>query len=145
MRHLAVIAVLVLLPSMASGNDEAVSRQHFERGKALVRLGDHRAAIREFELAYEANPRPSILYNLAHEHQVLAESGAVEEMRKAVDFYNKYLESQPKAPDRRDVEGYVVDLKARIESAEAKARELPVENLPPAAEKAPVKDAPRAE
>src|SRR5437870_217396 len=93
------ILFALLVARGAAANDESVSRRHFERGLALAQLGEHRAAIKEFELAFEANPRPSIVYNLAHEHRVLAEAGAVDEMRKAVDFYQLYLDMRPNAPE----------------------------------------------
>src|SRR4051812_38082804 len=115
-RTLSFMLVVLVAPVAARASDDAVARQHFERGKALVKLGEHKQAIKEFELAYQEYPRPSILYNLAHEHEVLAEAGAVDEMRRAVEFYEKYLEAQPHATDRKDVEASIAELKARIES-----------------------------
>src|SRR2546428_12885444 len=120
MRAALFLLALFFVGSVAHANDERLSRQHFERGLALAKLGEHRAAIKEFELAFQANPRPSILYNLAHEPRILAEAGAVDEMRTAVDFYQRYLDAMPNAPDRQQVERYIAELKARIETAEAK-------------------------
>ena len=147
MRLMCALSVLFSLATSAPALafDEPLSRQHFERGKALARLGKHRESIMEFELAYQANPRASILYNLGHEHRVLAEAGGIEEMRTSAEFYRKYLEMMPNAPDRVEVRTMIADLRARIESAEASARNLPVKELPPPPDKAPVTDAPRSE
>src|SRR3989442_13742486 len=113
--HLVLVLLLVAVtPTIARAGDEAVARQHFERGKRLAKLGEHQAAIKEFELAYQAYSRPSILYNLAHEHEVLAEAGALDEMRRAAEFYRKYLAAQPNATDRKDVEFSIAELTARI-------------------------------
>ena len=117
------LALLLAAPGVARANDVELSKEHFRRGMKLSELGKHTESIREFELAYEANPRPSILYNLAHEHRVLAEAGAIDQMRQSVDFYQRYLMASPKAPDRRPVETMITELKARIETAEATARD----------------------
>ena len=41
----------MLVANAVRADDEAVSRRHFQKGVALARLGEHRAAIQEFELA----------------------------------------------------------------------------------------------
>ena len=98
--------------------DVAAGRRHFERARAFVRLGDHRSAIREFEAAYQADPRPNLLFNIAQQHRILAQTGALDELRSAVSFFDRYLQEKPAADDRRQVEEYIADLKSRIVAAE---------------------------
>lgn len=117
-RALAIIAACMISAGDAAAFDEPLSRRYFNRAIALAREGNHRAAIAEFERAYEANPRPSIVYNLAHEHRILGEGGRVDDLRLAVSLYGRYLVLQPNATDRARVERLIVDLKERIASAE---------------------------
>lgn len=152
MRTLLALLLLLFAASTAQAADEVISRQHYERGRALVKLGDHRGAIREFEQAYQANPKPNLLYNIAQQHRILSEAGALEEMRLSVDFFERYLREKPNAEDRAQVEGHIDDLKKRIASAQAAQQDtgvqpagrstVPVEAVtPPAAPPAPAQSA----
>ena len=142
---LFAFATLLWATGSARANDVALSKEHFKRAIKLAELGKHAEAIREFELAYEANPRPSMLYNIAHEHKALAAAGAIEEMRLSVDFYQRYLMAVPRAPDRKEVEAMVIELKANIATAEAESRNTAMKRpSPPMATTTPRATSPAA-
>lgn len=132
----AALLMLLLCAAPAHAGDEAASRQHYEKGRALVKLGDHRGAIREFELAYQANPKPNLLYNIAQQHRILSEAGALEEMRLSVDFFERYLREKPNADDRTKVQEYLEDLRKRIASAQAAQQDTHVAGAQPAGPRA---------
>lgn len=115
------MVVALTVPATALGNDVPLSKAHFKRAMKLAGQGQHEASIREFELAYEANPRPSILFNIAHEYRELARRGSIEAARKSIDFYQRYLMVVPDASDRPAVETSVADLRVQVRAAEAES------------------------
>src|SRR5688572_28095924 len=124
MRKIVLLATLLLpLPAFAAATNESVAKEHSARAKALIIVGDLRGAIKEFDLAFRANPKPNYLYNIAELHRRLGEAGAINEMRSAADFFQRYLDAYPNAEDRAQVEARIAELRARIESAEAAARD----------------------
>ena len=50
----------------AQGADREVARRHFERGVALYEAENFDGALEEFRAAYEAQPHPSVLVNIAN-------------------------------------------------------------------------------
>ena len=141
--RLQFIAILLLLPLSAHANDAALGEEHAAMAKAHITTGKLDEAIKEYELAYRANPLPKYIYNIGELHRRLAEAGVVEEMRKSRDFFMRYLDV-PGASDRKFVEARVVELRAKIESAEAAARDTSARTAePPPASKVFVEDAPR--
>jgi len=62
-------AVLAGLPAPArgqavSGSDLTQAKEHFDRGLILYSVGDYKAALEKFLLAYELHPHHKIKYNL---------------------------------------------------------------------------------
>lgn len=119
MRGLLVLLLCLETIDAHAEGDVAAGRRHFERARAFVRLGDHRSAIREFEEAYHADPRPNLLFNIAQQHRILAQTGSLDELRSATAFFERYLREKPGADDRKQVEEYLADLRARIAAAES--------------------------
>lgn len=141
-----VIALLLVVACAPAFGDTATGKKHFERARAFVRLGDHESAIREFELAYQADPRPNILYNIAQQHRILAQTGSLAELRASVAFFERYLKEKPGADDRAQVESYLLDLRSRIASAEAAAVDTSARTAAdPTGVKVPTTDSPRSE
>lgn len=84
-----VVALGLVLsrPVLAADPDPtAIARQHFERGYAAVQRGEVDVAVAEFERAYAASPKPSVLFNLG---QAYASAGRAVE---AVETLGRYLE-----------------------------------------------------
>ncbi len=84
----AALGVLVLVSAGPAGAQPAISaRAHYEEGKKLGRSQRYGDALREFRAAYEIDPRPICLYNIAW---------ALEHLGKApdaLDTYRAYLDS----------------------------------------------------
>jgi tetratricopeptide (TPR) repeat protein len=102
------------------------ARSSFERGVKEYNLGHFEAAAAEFEKAYQLDPVPIFLFNMAQSFRQL---GNVE---RALFFYRRYLES-PDIPDRADVERRIAELETRREAEKKQAELAP----PPAALTAP--------
>jgi hypothetical protein len=84
----AALGVLILVSAGPAGAQPATSaRAHYEGGTKLGRLQRYGDALREFRAAYEIDPRPICLYNIAW---------ALEHLGKApdaLDAYRAYLDS----------------------------------------------------
>ena len=100
----------------AQPEPSAEARAHFGRAVDLFEAGDLRAALVEFERAYELSARPSLLFNLAATHQ------ALHEYPEAVDALRRFLaategqRSRQRAEAERALRG-LLPLLARVRVA----------------------------
>jgi hypothetical protein len=120
---LLALAPLLLLalarPAVASPKEAA---KHFSRGVSLYGEADYRAALVEFERAYELAPNPAVLYNIGQTHFQLQSYAA------ALLTFERYLAEAPAgARHRADVEQAVETLRARV-------GKLAIATTPPGAE-----------
>ena len=86
------------------GNDDAAMAQaktHFETGRNAYNAGDYVTAIREFKAAEQLRPSPILDYNIGLANEKLGKR------RVAVKYYKRYLELQPNAANKAEVEGKV--------------------------------------
>jgi len=123
-RMRARIATLVALavwlasgaaPAQTPTSDSA--QAHFDRGAKLYNLGHFQEAIPDFEKAYELDPSPIFLFNIAQSHRQLGNK------ERALFFYRRYLEQASHAANREDVERRMKDLQAALQrDAESKSR-----------------------
>ena len=67
-------------------------------GKKAYVKGNYDDALIAFERAYEIDPQPKHLYNIARCHEQQGN------LAKAADFYERYLRDAPEAEDREEVE-----------------------------------------
>lgn len=109
-----------------SGNAET-AQAHFDRGAKLYNLGHFQEAIADFEKAYDLDPSPIFLFNIAQSHRQLGNK------ERALFFYRRYLEQAPRAPNRDDVERRMKDLQAALQQ-EAEAKQKPPTDVPPTVE-----------
>jgi hypothetical protein len=93
-----------------SGDDQAMAqaKQHFETGRNSYNAGDYVTAIREFKAAEQLRPSPILDYNIGLANEKLGKR------RVAVKYYRRYLEEQPNASNKAEVEGKVTALEAEI-------------------------------
>ena len=103
---LAVVMAGLLLSTPPGDVEQA--RADFERGAALYRAGDFRAALAAFEAAQARAPAPQSLFNIARCQERLGQ------LADAVDSYTAYLAVAPDAPDRPAVSSRIEDLRARL-------------------------------
>jgi len=122
----ATLALSVLgFASSARADDAqlAAAREHFARGYALAESGDAEAAIGEFEQAYAASPKPSVLYNLG---QAYAAAGRSSE---AVDALERFLKLSGSSVD----EARARQVEALIRYHAQRVGKLTIELAPPEA------------
>jgi tetratricopeptide (TPR) repeat protein len=135
--------------AVAAGGTEAgkkAARPHYEKGASEYNLGHFAESISEFEKAYEQDPAPILLFNIAQAHR---QSGNNE---RAAFFYRRYLEQEPNAGNRAEVEKRIKDLESVIQQQNDVKRKPPTEvtdqdqraSLPPAAAAAPPPAVPAA-
>jgi tetratricopeptide (TPR) repeat protein len=86
----------------------AQAKQHFETGRNAYNAGDYVTAIREFKAAEQLRPSPVLDYNIGLANEKLGKR------RVAVKYYKRYLEEQPNAPNKGEVEQKVTTLEAAI-------------------------------
>jgi len=93
------IALLGALPGTGpialaqdTGEGEATeeARAHFQRGQTAYQQGDYETAIREWDAAYEADPRPRIQFNLSQAYERL---GRLQDAAAALDRYLETAEA----------------------------------------------------
>jgi tetratricopeptide (TPR) repeat protein len=94
----------------APAGDDALNqaKTHFEAGKNAYNAGDWQTAIREFKAAEALRPSPILDYNIGLANEKLGKR------RVAVKYYKRYLELQPNAANKAEVEGKVQQLEADI-------------------------------
>lgn len=85
---------------VGKGGDTAASKaaRMEEVGKRAYRKGKYGDALIAFEAAFDADPQPKHLYNMARCHEQQGN------LAKAADFYERYLREAPDAEDSEDVE-----------------------------------------
>src|SRR2546423_4713988 len=97
-------------PAAPAGGDEAMAqaKQHFETGRNAYNAGDYVTAIREFKAAEALRPSPILDYNIGLANEKLGKR------RVAVKYYKRYLEMQPNAANKGEVDGKITALEAEI-------------------------------
>ena len=95
--------------AQASEAGKKAARPHYEKGASEYNLGHFAEAISEFEKAYEQDQAPILLFNIAQAHR---QSGNNE---RAAFFYRRYLEQEPDAANRPEVEKRIKDLEGVIQ------------------------------
>src|SRR3954447_19010972 len=100
-------ALLGQVAPLAAQTDDENARIHFESGAAYLKQSDNENALREFQAAYSLSKRPALLLNIANVYERMGKP------QEAVDALSRYLNEDPKAPDRTTVETRIVNLKKR--------------------------------
>ncbi len=108
-----------------SSSPEARYKARIENGKKQFRDGNFEAAIEEFKAAFDIKPTPAVLFNIGKSYEKM---GRYEE---AIDYLQQYLELDPNATDRADVEEQVRRLKKSIRE---RFQELSVSSEPAGAD-----------
>ncbi|HXJ24025.1 MAG TPA: tetratricopeptide repeat protein [Polyangia bacterium] len=122
---LAIICFCVTAAPRAARAQSAseTAQQHFDRGAKLYNLGHFQEAIPEFEKAYDLDPSPIFLFNIAQSHRQLGNK------ERALFFYRRYLEQAPNAANRDDVERRMKELDAALKQEEAAKQKPPPPGL----------------
>lgn len=111
--------------SPAHADQESDAKDHFKRGVKLYNLGHFQEAIPEFEKAYDLDPEPILLFNIAQSHR---QNGSKE---RALFFYRRYLEQDPNTNKRADVEQRMKELAQALQQENEQKQKPPTEVSPP--------------
>jgi tetratricopeptide (TPR) repeat protein len=103
-----------LLPVQADGREgghqivdataEERARAHIQKAADAFQDGRYDEAMTEFEAGYAAVPRPGFVLNMGH---VQRKAGNLERAR---DYYRRYLQLEPKSPQRAEVEKEIAEI-----------------------------------
>lgn len=122
-------ASIALSPAVAfAETPKKAAKAHHDSGVKLYNLGRFDEAIAEFEKAYELDPHPILLFNIAQAHRQRGDA------ERAIFFYRRYQQMAPDAPDRDEVNGRIRDLEEIV------ARQRSVKEQPPDSVKAAPKE-----
>jgi hypothetical protein len=108
------LALALILATAPAHADQKAAAEHFALAESAERRRDWRAAIDEYERAYEASPHPSVLYNIGANYQRLGEH------RAAATYFRRYLDESGAPSDRAEVEARIETLRARPSQVEIK-------------------------
>jgi len=84
------------------------ARSHYKKGMKAYDLGRFDEAVREFEAAYDADPSPAYLFNIAQAYR------RGDNDTKALDLYKTYLRKSPDAADRASVESIIAEIEKKL-------------------------------
>jgi tetratricopeptide (TPR) repeat protein len=126
-----LVALLVCAPAGAGERHRSAAETHYNQGMKQYTLGHFPEAIDEFEKAYDLKPEPIFLYNIAQSHR------QNKNPERAAFFYRRYLEADPKAKNRAEVEKRIKDMEKLLAEERARAA-APAIAPPPVAPPAPV-------
>jgi hypothetical protein len=101
-------------------------KQHYEKATRAYDVGKYQEAIEEYQKAYEIGGDPAMLYNIAQAYRLN------DQPSEAIRFYRRYLQRQPSARNREDVERKVSDLE-RVAEERRKAAAAAAPVVAPAA------------
>jgi tetratricopeptide (TPR) repeat protein len=121
-RTIFVIAISLAAWAGAALADDA--RAHWKQGTAAYALGHYAEAAAEYEKAYELHPDSALLYNAAQAHRLAGNKS------RALLLYQSYLRLYDKAPNRDEVQKFVVQLKAAIATEHEAATAPPTGTAP---------------
>jgi tetratricopeptide (TPR) repeat protein len=114
---LVALFAFAAAPSAAFADTRTDARAHYQAGVKLYGQADYRGAIKEFSAAQQLMPADLNNYNLALCYDKLGEA------EPAIQYYREFLNKQPNADKRAEIEASIARLEAALKSASAKRAE----------------------
>lgn len=124
MRRLVAAALALTLGAPGVLADPETSRTLYQAGKRKYQLGDYDRAITLFKQAYEEQPAPAYLYNIAQAYRLEGNCP------QALAYYRKFLAAKPDGALGGRVKGYITELEAKCKAAESDAAKPPTPESP---------------
>ena len=113
-----VVVILALLSASAFANPEQ-AKARFKQGKAYQDAGAYAKAAEEYKAAYDLDPRPEMLFNIAQAYRLAGER------QLAIDYFKKYLDAQPSGAGANEARGHVATLTKELDELAAKQPKPP--------------------
>jgi tetratricopeptide (TPR) repeat protein len=125
-RASVVVVAAVLIAYAASARAAPPRREQakavFPEGERNFQLGKFEAAIEAYERAFNLDPQPAFVFNIALAHRRQYEiDGKLEHLLRARELYRNYLMLDPASANRPGVERLITELGTRIDVARAGA------------------------
>jgi hypothetical protein len=114
---LLALFVAAVAPRVSFADARSDARTHYQLGVKLYGQADYRGAIKEFSAAQQLMPADLNNYNLALCYDKLGEA------EPAIQYYREFLNKQPNADKRAEIEASIARLEAALKSASAKRAE----------------------
>jgi len=99
-----VTALALLLAIGGRSTAQPDPRSLYERGIKHYQVGEFEEAIADFKAAYEIEPTPGLLFNLAQAHRQLGDN------HRAAFFYRQFVAQSPPSKARTDAEAIILEL-----------------------------------
>ncbi len=114
-RRCILYGIVLCLSSNAWARDTfSDAKKHYDAGEAYYNSTDYESARKEFMQSYTLEPRVSLLYDVARCWEALGN------WEMAVNYFESYLDKNPEAPDRMNIEQHIASLRDRIEAEKPK-------------------------
>ena len=106
---LAVCFLLFALVRAAHAEDpsERAAKRHYDRGQKLYNLQKFEQALEQYQKAFDAQPLPGFLFNIAQCQRNLGDYDA------AIFSFKRYLKLDPETEKREQVEELIEELEAK--------------------------------
>lgn len=110
-RWLGALLLVALCSGSAYGQD---FKTHYDLALALYQAQKFEEAIPEFKAAYEIDPKPGLLFNIAQAYRKAGHP------RDAIQYYDRYLSVEPRldTDTRRKVDGYLAEARNTLAALE---------------------------
>lgn len=111
-----VVLALCVLVATATADPREDAKAHFKQGKAYQEAGAFLRAADEFKAAYELDPRPEMLFNIAQAYRLGGDK------THAIEYFKSYLTSEPNGKAAPEARVLVAELQRQVDEDEAKAK-----------------------
>jgi tetratricopeptide (TPR) repeat protein len=110
-RWLAALVLVALCSASAYAQD---FQTHYNLALALYQAQKYEESIPEFKAAYEIDPKPGLLFNIAQAYRKAGHP------RDAIQYYDRYLSVEPRldGDTRRKVDGYLAEARNTLAALE---------------------------
>ncbi len=119
-----LVVLLVCAPAAAGERHRSPAEAHYSQGMKQYTLGHFPEAIEEFEKAYDLKPEPIFLFNIAQSHRNNKNA------ERAMFFYRRYLEAEPRAKNRAEVEKRIKEMEKSLAEERERLAPPPVQPVP---------------
>jgi len=123
---------LALAAPTARAGDDSTARAYFETGAKEFEKGNFLVAIRAFDQAHALTGRPGLLFSIAQSYkQQYAIDGKAQTLKKALEFYRRYLAEDATGKRRREATQSITDCEALLSRLPPEEATAPAETTMP--------------
>src|SRR5215471_18685451 len=123
-KRLLIAALLVTVSGSVSAEQNDAKTRYLS-GQSHYNLNEFTEALQDFKEAYRLRPDPAFLFNIAQCERQLGD------LEEAIKFYRSYLRNKPDAPNKREVEKKIDEMKGLIEAKKKATTGAPQSVIPP--------------